>query len=103
MTRKDALVRRANRLIEWLQSDRYAYVDESSVAHLRKLISILIDILDYVLSTEDGGEFLRMFQESRKLLLIEEGESMEVAYNETVAYLISTLESYRGFVEDMEE
>lgn len=103
MTRKEALVRRADKLIGWLHGERYVYVDETSVVHLRKLITILIDVLDYVLSTEDGREFLRMFQDARKMLIVEDGEDQEQAYNETVAYLISVLESYRGFVEDMEE
>ncbi len=103
MTRKAALVRRADKIIGWLQSDRYAYVSKSSVTHLKKLITILIDVLDSVLSTEDGREFLSMFQDARKMLVVEEGESIRDAYNETVTYLIGIMERYRGFVEDTEE
>ena len=100
MTRKQALIRRADKLIGWLQSDRYSYTDEESVVHLRKLISLLIEVLDYVLKTEDGRVFLRMFQDARKILDIEEGEDMETAYNDTKNDLITTLETYRGYVED---
>ena len=103
MTRKQALVRRADKLIGWLHGERYVYVDEGSVDHLKKLIFIIIDVLEYVLSKEEGREFLRMFQDGRKILEVEEGENVEDAYNETVAYLIEVLERYRGFVEDTEE
>ena len=39
----------------------------------------------------------------KRILAIEEGEDQQEAYNDTIAHLISSLETYRGFVEDMEE
>jgi len=107
MTKKEALTRRANMLIEWLRRDKYAvYVDEASVKHLKELIGIIIDVVGAALELSDADErrgFIRLFQDARKILTTEEGEDQEGAYNEAVAYLISSLESYRGYVEDMED
>ena len=101
MTRKEALVRRADRLIGWLQRDEYAvYVDEDSVVSLRKLIGKIIWALEQSLSSEDWREFLLLFQEARKMLVVEDGEDQKAAYDETVLAVISTLEGYRGHVED---
>src|SRR5271156_5038797 len=101
MTRKTALIRRANRLIGWLQRDEYGkYVDESSVVNLKKLISRIIWALEQSLESEEWREFLLLFQESRKILAVEEGEDQEEAYNETVISLIGSLETYRAHIED---
>ena len=106
MTIKEALSRRANRLIGWLQERRYfVYAWEESVVKLRELISIIIDVtngaLDGRVPEEDRKEFLVLFQDSRKMLIPEEDEEPWDAYSNTVAHLISSLETYRGFIEDM--
>ena len=104
MTRKQALVRRANRLIEWLHREEYSkYVDESSVENLKKLIKRIIWALEQSLEEEEWREFLLLFQESRKILAAENEDEQEIAYNETIKSLISSLETYRGHVEDMED
>ncbi len=102
MTKKDALIRRANRLIEWLHREEYAnYVDENSVENLKKLIKRIIWALDQTIPENDWRQFLRLFQESRNILSIKEGEDQATAYTETTQSLISSLESFRGHVEDM--
>ncbi len=104
MTRKEALVRRANKLIGWLQSERFAYVDkEQSVPHLRKFIGLIIDVVNQAIQTEEEGrDFLQLFQEARKLLIVETEDEQELAYNDTILALISSLETYRGYIEDLE-
>ena len=104
MTRKEALVRRANRLIDWLHREEYSkYVDEASVNNLKRLIKRIIWALEQSLDEAEWREFLLLFQESRKILTVENEDEQEAAYNETIASLISSLETYRGFVEDMED
>ena len=101
--KKAALIRRSDKLIGWLHRDDYAiYVDETSVDYLLKLIKLIIWALEYSIPSEEWREFLLLFQESRKILAIEEGEDQEQAYKETVESLISSLETYRSHIEDRE-
>ena len=107
MTIKQALSRRANRLIGWLTERRYfIYAGEESVTNLRELIAVIIDVTNGALESrvpeEDRREFLVLFQDARKMLIPERDEEPWIAYNNTVSYLISSLETYRGVVEDME-
>lgn len=103
MTRKQALVRRANMLLVQIQRDYLIFTDEASVTALYEFSKRIVWALEESIPQEEFREFLLLFQEARKMLKVKEGEDQEAAYNECLNALISSLERYRGYIEDMEE
>lgn len=103
MTRKQALIRRANMLLVQIQRDYLIFTDEASVNALYEFSKRIVWALEESIPQEEFREFLLLFQEARKMLKVKEGEDQEAAYNECLASLISSLERYRGHIEDMEE
>lgn len=108
MTRKQALLRRANKLLGWLHQDRFTvYEGEESLVNLRRLIEIIIDVVAGALENHPAADdrrcIIALMQDGRKILTVEEGEDQEAAYNETIQHLIFSLETYREFLEEMED
>ena len=107
--RRWALTRRANKLLAWLEWERYAtYVSvEESVAPMARLISIISDALGSALSENDWLKFRYLFAEMRNLVYtIEDQEGnrdLEIAiYGQSLATLRVILEEYKVFIKDYE-
>ena len=75
-TRREALIRRSDKLIERLRRpENSTYGNEESVDNLLRLIRLIIWALEQSIETEHWQEFRGMFQGSRKYLTeIEEGK-----------------------------
>jgi hypothetical protein len=100
MTREQALTRRANKFIEWLGRDEFAYADDESNMHLSKLIKLIIYALETSLSKEEWQPFLNDLWECRTQLqdVFETDEIARMNYNRVVDSLCSILDAYKTAV-----
>jgi len=105
MTRKQALLRRADKLIAWLSQGRFAvYQDAESIEDLQRLIIIILDIVDNALSEHRKARkhFLGLFSDTRELLEPKAGQEAGEAYAKAADYLKWGLEQYRILIEHID-
>ena len=99
--KRQALTRRANKLIAWLQREEYAhYSSHASTTQLIKVTDLIIWALERSIPLNDWLEFDSQFKGSRFILtdtfLTEDAE--RETYNMARAEIISTLHSYLEFI-----
>ena len=99
--KRQALTRRANKLIEWLHRPEYAiYVDENSITHLIKLIDLIIWALEYSLPDDEWKYFKHRFYKARSkaVEIVENPEQQKDNYYIAVPAVIDTLRSYSEYI-----
>ena len=107
--KRQALIRRSDKLISWLHRPEYAdYIDITSTEHLVKLIKLIIWALEKSIPKGKWQSFLEQFLEAKDVLLgypkifekVKETETdKRISYNHTLAILLETLKSYKDYIE----
>lgn len=103
--RRQALTRRASKLIEWIGRDEYSiYIDKvESKIRITWLVTFIIHALEESIPKEDWRAFLRLFQEVRFSVQDIGKEALDeiqrkLIYDEAVINLITILETYRVYI-----
>ncbi len=99
--KRQALTRRANKLIEWLHRPQYAvYVDPESTAQLIKLINLIIWALERSIPANDWEHFKQLLIDGRYLATDKfEDKYQEInAYATTLHMIEDTLKEYTEFI-----
>lgn len=100
--KKNALVRRANKLIEWLKRPEYAtYTDENSITHVIQLIDLIVWALEKSLPIEEWRLFRESLMAARNVLVdIVETEQEEIDnYYKAIPMIETTLLSYIQYIQ----
>lgn len=101
--RRFALIRRADKLISWLQRPEYAtYENDQSTDHLIKLINLITYALEMSLPDDKWSLFKRKFININQMLLgVAEDDEIEFEpdekanYEKTVTALLDILQNYK--------
>ena len=99
--KREALTRRANKLIEWLQRPQYAiYKGSESITNLIKVIDLIIWALERSVVEYEWKLFEHDFLECRGLVqdIFETEEAEQVAFDEALKMTIVTLRRYHDFI-----
>lgn len=99
MTKKDALLRRANIFISWVEKRDYkTYKDDDSIDTAVRLINMIIYALEVSLPAEDWQPFLLMLKECKVQVLdtYETEEDLKLNYEQAITTLLSVLEHYKA-------
>lgn len=99
--KREALTRRANKLIGWLQRPEYTFVGEASVTHLIKVIDLIKWALENSIPAEDWRHFRRRFNKAinKAVELVETPEQQKNNYSTSIEMVVTTLRSYLEYIE----
>jgi len=99
--KRQALCRRADKLLTWLQREEYAnYVDIGTTDHLLKLVDLVIWAFEMSLPKEDWTPLLEQFKavKDAALEVPEDDKSDASIYNNALQMLSLALLAYKEFV-----
>ena len=99
--KRDALTRRANKLIGWLHRPDYSeYVDDSSVAKIIQVIDLIIWALEKSIPLDEWQRFRNELTDARNILT---GKTVDKSqerhnFNAAIKSVITTLQSYLDYI-----
>lgn len=99
--KQQALTRRANKLIEWLQRPEYSvYVDNNSIVQLIKLIDLIIWALERSIPLHEWKPFERQLVDARTCLSdhFETSHDEIINFKRVISEVIAILQSYVAHV-----
>ncbi len=99
--KRQALCRRADKLLTWLQREEYAnYVDSGTTDHLLKLVDLVIWAFEMSLPKEDWTPLLEQFKavKDAALEVPDDDKSDASIYNNALQMLSLALLAYKEFV-----
>ena len=99
--KRQALCRRADKLLTWLQREEYAnYIDIGTTDHLLKLVDLVIWAFEMSLPKEDWKPLLDQFKDVKEAALVfpDADNSDASIYNKALQMLSLALLAYKEFV-----
>lgn len=104
--KRAALIRRANKLIEWLQRPEYAaYKGSTSTTNLIKVIDLIIWTLERSIPEHEWKLFEHDFLQCKGLIsdVFETDEAEHAAFDEALRMTAKILWSYHDFIVEYKE
>lgn len=101
MTREEALLRRADKLIEWLHRDYNAtYKDEDSTDNIVRLINLIIYAFEASMPTDEWQPFFVLFKDCKHQAnaFFEDEEARADNYALVIERLTAILQEYKTYI-----
>lgn len=96
--KKEALLRRADKLLGWLRRPDYTdYTDHESTDRLIKFVNLTIWAFEQSITREEWKPFFEQFKEIKDVANNVEGDEKENYYN-AIALLTATLSNYKEYI-----
>lgn len=95
MTKQQALTRRADILLSWIEKGNFTYIDANSIDTLYKFIDSIIDIMQAALGTNRHRKFTNRLKDVHVALTGAEEQDLVLLYETSLQQIKSILQDYK--------